>query len=439
MIQIPSENPLPINSSRRGFLAASTAGVLVAQTGVHSALAQSKSKSANDKIRIGLIGAGGRGGGAVTDSLSINDNVVLSAIADLDADKPARTRSQLERKYETKIDCPDSRLYTGLDAYKKILDNPQIDVVLFATPPGFRPGHIADAIAADKHVFAEKPTCIDPYGYKICLEAHDQAIANKKSIVTGTQYRRQTNYVEAVNKVHQGAIGDIIGGTSRYCSSGIWFKNRREGMSDTQYQIYNWMHYIWLSGDQICEQAVHNIDLMNWIMQGPPEVAFGDGGRFTRPEGSEMWDSMAIDYQYPGNRFISFKCRQIPDTATENATIIHGSDGWLKILGIDGGSFIYDRDGNEKWSMLGSISRAYQQEHKDLIDSIRAGEPIVELKETAASSLTAVMGRFAAYTGQSVDWDFVTNKSEMHLFPEAVDLTAARPSSFAIPGETKLV
>ena len=157
-----------------------------------------------------------------------------------------------------------------------------------------------------------KPSCVDPAGYRVCLSADQKARENKTAIVTGTQYRRQTNYVEAIKRIHDGVIGDIISATARYCSNGIWFKARTPEMSDTQYQLFNWMHFIWLSGDQITEQAVHNIDALNWIMGGPPETCFGGGGRFTRPEGSEMWDSVSVDYVYPGNRMLSFKCRQIP-------------------------------------------------------------------------------------------------------------------------------
>ncbi len=387
-----------------------------------------------------VVGAGGRGSGAINDSLSINDGVKLVAIADLEGEKLASLRSSLANRHEGKVDVSDDKLHGGIDGYKKVLDDDEVDVVLFATPPGFRPQYIRDAVDAGKHVFAEKPTCVDPAGYRICLESHDNAIANGTSIVTGTQYRRQTNYVEAIKLIHEGAIGDIVSATARYCSNGIWNKIRRPGMSDTEFQIFNWMHFIWLSGDQITEQAVHNIDTINWIMGGPPESAFGSGGRFTRPEGSEMWDNIAIDYQYPGNRMVSFMCRQIPDVASETSNVIYGTNGIATINGSNSGASLVDRDGKEIFSMKGDIGAAYQQEHKDLIDAVRSGKPIVELKETAASSLTAVMGRLAAYTGQNVTWDFLTDESKLSLFPEDLDINGPRPeSTYAIPGQTKLI
>ncbi|WP_168566989.1 Gfo/Idh/MocA family protein [Crateriforma spongiae] len=433
--------PVQPAANRRQFLstAGAAAGAVAATSGVHTQVLGQNPQSPTEAVRIALVGAGGRGGGAVNNTLTINPNVELVAIADIDEEKPARLRDQMAKRYEKKVKITDQSLYTGLDAYKRILDDESVDLVIFTTPPGFRPQHVMDAVDAGKHVFAEKPTCVDPAGYRVCLKAHQKAIANKTAIVTGTQYRRQVNYVEAIRRLHAGEIGDIIGATSRYCSNGIWYRNRRDGMSDTEYQIYNWMHFIWLSGDQITEQAVHNIDLMNWLMQGPPESAFGGGGRFTRPEDSEMWDSMSIDYRYPGDRFISFKCRQIPGAKGETGTKIYGSEGTAQILGGNGGAWLKDKDGNEIWSMKGDIGAAYEQEHKDLVQSIRAGDPIVEFAETAASSLTAVMGRMAAYSGQYATWDFVTKESTLQLFPDEIDLSASRESSHAIPGKTKLV
>lgn len=389
-------------------------------------------------IRIGLVGCGGRGTGAANDSLTANQGVKLVAMADLSGEQISQSLKQLKRRHDDKI-AEAPKTHSGLDAYKRVLDDPEVDVVMFATPPGFRPFHVRQAVDAGKHVFAEKPTCVDPAGYRICREAHEAAVANQTAIVTGTQYRRQTNYIEAINRIREGMIGDIISASTRYCSTGIWYRARREGMSDTEYQLYNWMHFIWLSGDQIAEQAVHNIDLVNWIMGEPPETAYGSGGRFTRPEDSEMWDNMAIDYVYPGNRLVSFMCRQIPNTKSGRETVVHGTKGLARIAAGSGTNTIEDRDGNEIWSMKGSIAAAYEQEHKDLIDSVRAGNPIVELEETANSSLTAVMGRLAAYTGQIVDWNFVTERSTISLFPEDLDIHGERPDpSYAVPGEREL-
>ncbi len=391
-------------------------------------------------LRLAVIGCGGRGSGAIHDSLTANEGVKLVAAADLYIKRCQSLRAAMSKRHPDKVDLPDDRMFAGLDAYKNVLEDPTIDVVLLATSPGFRPYHVREAVEAGKHVFAEKPSCVDPAGYRICLEADAMARKAGTAIVTGTQYRRQVNFIGAVEQIRAGAIGDIVSGMTRYCSNGIWYRGRQPGMSDAEYQMYNWMHFIWLSGDQIVEQAVHNIDTVNWVMDGPPVLAFGSGGRFTRPEDSEMWDSMSIDYEYPGGRLVSFMCRQIPGAASDNDTIIYGTEGNCYIGSFSRGSYITDRNGKEIWRMEGSISDAYQQEHRDLIQSIRDGRPIVELKQTADSSLTAIMGRMAAYTGQRVTWDFVTKESQLDLFPKNLTWDADLPEpQYAIPGTTKLI
>ncbi|GAA4448303.1 Gfo/Idh/MocA family oxidoreductase [Novipirellula rosea] len=435
-----AETPPP---SRRKFIqhgSVISAGVATTFASPRVLRGSEPAESKPEPIRLGLVGAGGRGSGAINDSLSINDNVKLVAVADLVPQKCENICKSLASRYADKFDVKPSEMHHGLDAYKRVLDNKDVDVVLFATPPGFRAPYVLDAVDAGKHVFAEKPTCVDPAGYRQCLEADKKARANQTAIVTGTQYRRQTNYVEAIKRIHEGEIGDIISGTARYCSNGIWYRQRKKGMSDAEYQLYNWMHFVWLSGDQIAEQAVHNIDTINWIMGGPPESAYGGGGRFTRPDDSEMWDNVAVDYVYPGNRVVSFMCRQIPDTKSDNSNVIYGTKGTCTILGGNSGASIQTRDGKTTWEMSGDIGAAYKQEHKDLIDSIRQGKPIVEFAETAASSLTAVLGRMAAYTGQAVTWDFVANESKLDLVPRDLDIKgpgAAR--GFAVPGKQELV
>ncbi len=427
---------LQTSASRRKFLGASAAATALT-TMVHTSSARAEEEL---EIRIGAVGCGGRGKGAVNDSLNINSRVKLVAAADLYAKNCDYMRRAAGKAHPDKVDVADDKMYDGLDGYKRILDDKNIDLVFLTTSPGFRPYHVQEAVQAGKHVFAEKPSCVDPAGYRMCLAAHEQAQANHTAIVTGTQYRRQVNYIEAVKQIREGAIGDIVSAVSRYCSTGIWFRNRTPEMSDAEYQLFNWMHHIWLSGDQIAEQAVHNIDAMNWVMGSPPVSAYGSGGRFTRPEGSEMWDSMSVDYEYPGNRMLSFTCRQIPGSEGDNGNVVYGTKGICYIGAMSRGSRITDRAGNEIWTQAGSIADAYEQEHKDLVDSIRNGQPIVELKQTAESSLTAVMGRMSAYTGQKVSWDFVTQESQLDLFPKDLTWDSDLPKpQFAVPGATKLV
>lgn len=430
-------------NSRRDFIRKGSAASAVAAIGmsaVHTSAAAKPSTAANEMVTIGLIGAGGRGTGASNDSMTINENVKLISIADLFPEKLEQARKGLSARHKDKVAVVDNKMHSGLDAYKKVIADPDVDLVLLTTSPGFRPYMITEAVDAKKHVFAEKPTCVDPAGYRLCLEAHKAAEAQKTAIVTGTQYRRQSNYVEAVQMIHDGAIGDIISATTRYCASGIWYRGRKDGMTDAEYQMRNWMHFIWLSGDQITEQAVHNIDAMNWVMGGPPESAYGSGGSFTRPEDSEMWDNISLDYVYPGNRVLSFMCRQIPNTKGDNGNVIYGTKGTVHIHAGSGGSEVFDREGNLIKDLQGSIADAYKQEHKDLVDSIRSGNPIVELNETADASLTASMGRMAAYTGQLVTWDFVTKESKLDTMPKNLTMdTKIESLGHAVPGETKLI
>jgi myo-inositol 2-dehydrogenase/D-chiro-inositol 1-dehydrogenase len=422
--------------SRRGFLGTGAAASLASGLMVHSSIAAAEEVR---ELRLGIVGCGGRGSGAVNDSLSINQRVTIVAAADLSPAKCAALRKSLA-SHGDKVAIDDAKMYAGLDGYKRILGDPTVDIVLLTTSPGFRPRYLLEAVEAGKHVFAEKPACVDPTGYRICLQAHDKAVAQGTAIVTGTQYRRQPSYIEAIERIRKGEIGDVIHATSRYCSSGIWYRGRQPEMSDAQYQLTNWMHFIWLSGDQICEQAVHNIDAINWLMGDNPLAAYGSGGRFTRPADSELWDSMSIDYEYPGNRTVSFMCRQIPGSAADNSNVVYGSQGTCHIGAMNAGSKIVDRAGKVVWQTPGNIGAAYQQEHKDLVDSIRAGTPIVELKQTADSSLVAVMGRLAAYSGQRVTWDFVTKESQLDLFPKDLAWDGALPApTHAIPGRTKLV
>jgi myo-inositol 2-dehydrogenase / D-chiro-inositol 1-dehydrogenase len=423
----------PTEVSRRSFTAAAAA--TLSATMVHSSLAAADTR----ELRIGVIGCGGRGSGAINDSLSINEGVKLVATADLYGSKCASLWKAMREAHPGKVASADT-IHEGFDGYRRILDDPSIDLVHVTTSPGFRPAYTLAAVEAGKHVFTEKPACVDPAGYRVCLTAHDAAVAKGTAIVAGTQYRRQVNYLGAIEQIRNGAIGDVIGATARYCAGGIWYRPRTEGMSDAEYQMNNWYHFVWVSGDQIVEQAVHNLDTMNWVMGANPVSAFGSGGRFTRPDDSELWDSFSINYEYPDERIVSFMCRQIPGAATDVSNVVYGSKGECHIGAANAGSRIFDPAGKEVWEMKGSIADAYKQEHKDLVDSIRAGKPIVEMRQMADSSLVAVMGRMAAYTGQKVTWKFVTEESKLELFPKDLTWTSSLPvQAPAVPGKTKLI
>jgi len=430
------------NPTRREFttVGASLAAAATSAASFTAAMVHSSRAAAEEtrELRIGVIGCGGRGTGAINDSLSINSGVKLVAVADLYGRNCAKAWKAMREAHPDKVAATDTS-HEGLDGYKRILDDPNVDVVHVTSTPGFHPLHTRAAIAAGKHVFVEKPACVDPAGYRLCLAAHDEAVAKCLAIVAGTQYRRQVNYAGAVEQIRQGAIGDIIGAQARYCGSGIWYRPRTEGMSDAEYQMNNWYHFVWLSGDQLVEQGVHNLDVINWVMGENPISAYGSGGRFARPDDSELWDTFGVDFEYPGGKFLSFQSRHLPNTLADVSNVIHGSKGTCHILGANAGSRIVDRAGKVVWEMKGSIADAYKQEHKALIDSIRAGKPIVELKQMADSSLVGVLGRLAVYTGQKVTWKFVAEESKLDLFPKDLTWQSSLPSpGFAVPGKTKL-
>jgi predicted dehydrogenase len=430
-------------SNRRDFLK-TTSAAAIATAAIPSTMRAGTrpTRSPNDRIRIAVVGTGGRGTGATRDNLVANGNTELVAVADLHRDKAVAQLKHLKgnKQFGDRVMVADKDIYGGLEGLDKVLERRDVDLVLLTTPPGFRPEYIKKAVAAGKHIFAEKPVCVDPAGYRICCEAHDAAKAQGTAIVTGTQYRRQTSFKETIDILHKGVIGDIIAMTARYCSSGIWYRKRKPDMTDMEYQIHNWMHFVWLSGDQIAEQAVHNIDAMNWVMQGPPERCYASGGRFYRPADSEMWDTMSIDYEYPGKKLVSFKCRQLAGTHGSNNNVIYCQGGRALIKSFSGTATITDADGKTISKIKGNIGAAYKQEHKDLVDSIVAGKPIVELRQTAESSLTAIMGRMSAYTGKRVDWTFAAEKSKLDLYPQNLTLaTPIQSPGYALPGKTKLI
>lgn len=420
--------------SRREFIATSAA---LSAAGAASHFAFGSANQPSKMLNIGLVGAGGRGSGAANDSLTANPNVRLVAMADVDVAKAKAARDGLKKAHGDRVSVDDARIYGGLEGYMKVISDPTVDLVILTTSPGFRPYHIKAAVDAKKHVFAEKPTCTDSAGYRLCCEAHDQALKQGTAIVTGTQYRRQPSFKEAISLVKdKGMIGEPVSMTARYCAGEIWYRDRLPGQSDADYQIMNWMHFIWASGDQIVEQAVHNIDVVHWMF-GTPRSAFAVGSRWHRPADSEMWDSFKVDYAFDGGRTCAFTGRHWPKATGDFDNVVYGSEGVAMIKAFSNGSVITDRNGKELWRMKGDIAAAYRQEHKDLVDSIVAGTPIVELRQTAESSLMAVMGREAAYTGRTVGWEEIT-AAKLDLFPHQIESGVVAKPFVRIPGEYEL-
>jgi predicted dehydrogenase len=449
-----SEQKNDNQASRRDFLKSAAVGATTLAAGLSTM--SNVHAAGTDVIKVGLIGCGGRGTGAADNVLHSAQNVQIVAIGDVFKFKLGGTRNHLQKlaqKDEIKqlnnsVDLPEERCFSGLDAYEKVINSPA-NYIILATPPGFRPLHLQAAVAAGKNVFTEKPVCVDGPGGRKCLAAYEEANKKKLGIAAGTQRRHQSSYLEAMKRIHEGEIGDIAAMRAYWNGTGIWFHNRDElkgkvdQVTDLAYQLYNWYHFVWLCGDHICEQHVHNLDVCNWAMmaklgdESHPIRAVGTGsrttGHSTRPSGDpkdvgHIFDCFAVDFEYKGGVHMFSMCRQTPGTEPNISEFIVGTkgssnpDGWINGKRVGGGG----RD-------------PYVQEHTDLIASIRSGKPINELKNVTEASLTAVMGRMAGYTGKAVTWDKVIN-SKQDTFPEKLSWDMSLPvPPVAVPGKTPLL
>lgn len=419
---------------RRSFLktTALAAGALAADLGglsdVHA--------GGDETIKVGLIGCGARGRGAVEQCLNSAPGVRLVAVADTFPDKIDFCLKKLDGMGD-RVAVPRDKRFVGLDAYQKLLAT-DVDYVILTTPPGFRPDHIEAAVNAGKHVFAEKPVAIDAAGARKCFAAAELAERKGVGVVCGTQRRHQTSYREAMKHVHDGDIGEIVTARCYWNQGKLGHRERKPGWGDLEYQIRNWLYFTWLSGDHICEQHVHNIDVINWAMGTHPVRAIGMGGRQVRtgPEFGHVFDHFAVDFEYPNGVHLMSMCRQIEGCDKIVREVVVGTKGicmtddWLKSWAITGAKpWRFPRDGDND---------AYVQEHTDLITSIRAGKPLNTLRTVAESSLTAVMGRMSAYTGKTVTWEQALHSHEdLRPVPLAWDMKLPTPP-VAMPGQTPL-
>jgi predicted dehydrogenase len=417
-------------SSRRDFLrttsAALVGGTLASTVNITGAWA-----AGSDEIRVGVIGCGGRGSGAVENVLNAAPGVRLVAAGDL---FPDRLKASLEnlKKVGDKAAVPPERQFTGWDAYEKVLAT-DVNYVILATPPAFRPIHLKAAIAAGKNVFTEKPVCVDATGYKTVLAAHAEAAKKGLGVVAGTQRRHHAAYLEAMKRVQDGAIGEIVAARAYWNQGGLWNKPRQPGWSDVEYQLRNWLYYTWLSGDHIVEQHVHNLDVVNWAMAGIPTRVVGIGGRQARtaPEYGQIYDHFGNDYEYSNGVHMMSMCRQQPGTPGWVAETLVGTKGTLETQ--DGRR--YEIVGPNAWKWQGEFTNPYQQEHADNIAAIRAGKPLNELKQVADSTLTAIAGRHAAYTGKVIVFEQLVADGQ-DLMPEHLDFGPMPVAPVAIPGSS---
>jgi predicted dehydrogenase len=386
-----------------------------------------------DTIRVGLIGCGGRGSGAAGDCINAAEGVELVAMGDLFEDRLRGSLNNLQGGLPAeKFKVTDDTAFWGFDAFEKVIAT-DCNLVILATPPGFRPLHLKAAIEAGKHVFMEKPVAVDPVGVRSVIASSDLAAQKGLGIVTGTQRRHQASYVETIKRIHEGALGEIVAAQCYWNQGGLWAVQKQEGWSDMEWQVRNWLYFTWLSGDHIVEQHVHNLDVINWVLQAHPVKALGLGGRQARtdPVFGHIYDHFAIDYEFPNGVHVMSTCRQIDGTAGRVSENVVGTQGKAN----PGGSI----RGETPFRYEGPNPNPYVQEHADLIASIRAGQPLNEGRQIAESTLTAIMGRMSAYTGQEVTWEWAMNESQLDLSPPKYEMGDLPVPPVAIPGQTPLV
>jgi predicted dehydrogenase len=426
-----SDSPEREPSSRRDFLKASTAGLVGGAVAAGLTRIPGAYAAGSDMIKVGVIGCGGRGTGAAGDVLRAAPGVKIVAMGDAFKDHLDASLKELTQ-FGDKVDVAPERQFVGFGAFEKVLAS-DINYVILATPPGFRPWHLKAAVEAGKQIFAEKPVAVDGPGIRSVLETYEAAKAKGLAIGAGTQRRHQTGYLETLKRLEDGAIGEIIMARIYWNQGPIWVFPKQEGWSDMEWQMRNWYYFTWLCGDHIVEQHVHNLDVANWAIGGHPVRAVGLGGRQVRtdPVYGNIYDHFAIDYEYPSGVRVASYCRQIPHCENSVSEVLHGAKGFCQVNK-------YTITGANAWHMTGKDNLPYVQEHADLIAAIRAGKPYNELQTVAESTLAAILGRMAAYTGQAVTWEQALNSAES-LMPSKLEWGDLAVAPVAMPGQTRLV
>lgn len=430
--------------SRRQFI--KTAGLATLGTVVTSPSFGSTMWTSNSNtLKVGLIGCGGRGTGAAGEALNADPNVVLTAMADAFEDHLNSSYNSLKEKYGNKIQVSDSNKFVGLDAYQKLIDS-DVDVVLLAAPPCFRPLHLEAAVNANKHIFCEKPFAVDAPGLRRVMEAAKKAKSKNLSLVSGFCWRYHQPKREVFDRVLDGQIGKIIGGEATYNTSELWYKERQKGWSDMEYKLRNWLYYSWMSGDHIVEQAIHSIDMFSWAMgdKAPLKIS-GTGGRQKRidPKYGNVFDHFGITYEYADGAKIYMFCRQQEGTSPSYAVELAGQDGRCYVDCRTGDHII---TGKNAWKYADEtkftdaeaykqtkVRGMYQVEHDELFASIRANKPMNDGEWMTRSNMLAIAGRMAAYSGQTITFDQAMNSTEM-LFPENMSFDTQYDLPIAIPG-----
>ena len=389
-----------------------------------------------DLLRVGLIGCGSRGTGAARNCINAAENVELYAMGDLFPDRVDSSRNILGQVLGERCNVSEDRCYSGFDAYKKVIQS-DVDLVLLAAPPAFRPSHFEEAVLHNRHVFMEKPVAVDPTGVRSIHKTGRKAEEKGLSVMSGLQYRRQGNFIKAINKIHSGYIGRPLSAHAQYFTGTVWYHERTSDMTEMEWRLRNWYYYNWLSGDFIVEQFVHNLDTIAWATGSMPLVCTGTGGRQVRiaPEFGNIYDHFSVLYEFPGGMKLSTTCRQMDRTYRNVSNRIIGSNASVMISPER--TVVEWPYGEKREIPRPDGDSAYQIQKKMLIESIRNNQPVNESAIVADATLIAIMGREAAYTGQQVTWDQI-KESPLELFPRKLDFSTPIDDPVAMPGSTQL-
>ena len=394
----------------------------------------------SDIMRVALVGCGSRGAKDAIDCLKSADGVELVALADIFQDRLDSSLAEISKQCPDKVKVTPETSFLGFDACKKVVAMKEVDIVMLTTPPGLRPPMVREAIQANKHIFMEKPGAVDPVGVRSLLASAELADEKKLSIVVGTQQRWQPQYLELMKRIHDGRLGEIVGGQAYWnWGHAEWhFEHRKPEWSDMEWQLRCWPYFVWLSGDHIVEQHLHNMDVINWAIGSHPVQCLGMGGRQARtgPEFGNIYDHFTVEFEYPNGIRVMSMCSQIEGSTPRVGERVVCTKGATYTTRAEG--YIDNNKGQRIYKYEDEIHSGEVAQYANLIKSIRRGKPINECKRLAESTMTVIMGRMSAYTGRALKWDWAI-KSKLDLSPEKYELGDLPVRPVAIPGKTQLM
>jgi predicted dehydrogenase len=406
----------------------------------------------DDTINIALIGCGGRGRGAAVQALSTEGKVKLIAVADAFKDQLDSGLENIERGIKNQenatVDVPDERKFVGFDAYQQVLELPDLDLIILATPPGFRPMHFEAAVKRGVHIFAEKPLATDAPGVRQVLRAAEEAKQKNLKIGIGLQRHHQPCYLDIIGKIHDGALGDIQALRVYWNGGGVWDPRvtREQAKTEMEYQMRNWYYYNWLCGDHICEQHIHNLDVGCWVKNAYPVKANGMGGREVRTDAryGEIFDHHAVEYTFEDGSVMMSQCRHIPGCWNAVEEHVHGTKGMADLDANPRNCRLHTADGTYQFN--GETKTPYQIEHDDLFHAIRNDISYNEAENGAKSTMVSILGRMCTYSGKEISWDEAIN-SDHSIMPKEYSFEAEPPTlpdengryPIPVPGKTKVL